>query len=450
MTVRSAAARVVSLVDEGRLTLAAALERERGGIADDRDRGLLVELATGTLRWRGQLDAVISQASNRPIAGTDPMVLAILRVAAYQLLHLDRVPDHAIVDEAVESTRALSRRHASGFVNAVLRALQRDDEHGALPPRPAETADRADQIAYLATSLSHPAWLVHRWIDRYGFTAAEEWCRFNNAAPTLTVRATPPADTARLLRALETAGVGATRATAVPDAITLAPGAFGRLPRDLRAQVTVQDEGSQLIAHTVRAERGLRCLDLCAAPGGKSTILWHDMRGSGLLVASDRRPSRLRLLGRELRHAGTPAAIVGLDATQPLPFPAVFDRVLVDAPCSGLGTLRRDPDIKWRRQVTDLPRFAGTQQTMLRHAAEAVRPGGWLVYSTCSSEPEENEEVVRAFLASDSRYAFRSQRDDPAAAETPFVDPSGCLRTLPFRDHLDAFFAAVLVRLEGT
>lgn len=446
-SVRHAAARVLHAVDGGHTTLAAELDRERASIADDRDRGLLGEMTTGALRWRAELDAVLAQTSLRAIDAIDPTIRAVLRVGAYQLLHLDRVPAHAAIDEAVESTRALGHPQAAGFVNAVLRGVQRGSTAKVLPPRPATSGGRQEQLAYLTTTLSHPAWLVERWMARHGFEACEAWCRFNNAAPSVTVRAASAADTAEVLEALEAAHAGAVRSAMARDAVTLPPGALGRLPAPLRDRIVVQDEASQLVAHVVGAGPGMRCLDVCAAPGGKTDVIWRDMGEAGVLVAADRRPGRIRLLQATLRRAGVPQRIVVLDATQPLPFDAVFDRVLVDAPCSGLGTVRRDPDLKWTRQEADLERFAVTQHVMLRRAGEAVRPGGLLVYATCSSEPEENEAVVAAFLASDRRFVVQpadtGQQNEGVGA---FVEGTGFLRTLPFRDGLDAFFAAVLVR----
>jgi 16S rRNA (cytosine967-C5)-methyltransferase len=433
-------------VDRGQTTLASELERARRNIDDERDRGLLVELTTGALRWRGELDGVIAGASGRAIDAIDPTARAILRVGTYQLLHLDRIPAHAAVDEAVESARHLGQPRAAGFINGVLRAIERGAGRKALPERPA-TSDGKQQAAYLATALSHPLWLVERWLTRFGFEQAEAWCRFNNMAPAVTVRSIEPAATATLLETLRATGIDAAEGQVVRDAITLPPGALGRLPPAIRESLHVQDEGSQLVAHVTGAAAGLRCLDLCAAPGGKTIVLWADMAGDGELVASDRRPSRVRLLRSMLARARVPARLVALDATATVPFRPVFDRVLVDAPCSGLGTVRREPDVKWSRHEGDLPRLAATQSLMLGRAAEAVRPGGRLVYATCSSEPEENERIVEAFLANDPRFVLERASLGPHVQDTgALVDESGYLRTLPFRDGLDAYFAAVLVR----
>jgi len=444
-SVRTTAARVLETVEAGRATLAAAIDRARAEVPDDRDRGLLLELTSGTMRWRGELDAILARASGRRVDDIERPVLQVLRIAAYQLRHLTRVPPHAVVDEAVESVRAVGRARAAGFANAVLRSLGRGIGADAVPARPAPGAQESRHIDYLATALSHPSWLVTRWLRRYGLDQAEAWCRFNNAAPTITIRPRSADDGGEVATAVLAAEPSAARSATMPDAIRLPPGALGRLPAALREALVVQDEGSQLVAHLVDTAPGLSCLDVCAAPGGKTTVLWRDMRAQGLLVAADRRRARVRLLGSTLRDAGVPATIVALDAAAALPFGAVFDRVLLDAPCSGLGTLRRDPDVKWARQETDLARLAATQKTMVVEAARTVRPGGRLIYATCSSEPDENEDVVLDFLGSDSRFAL-APPDTAAPVTRRFVDEQGFLRTLPYRDGLDAFFAAVLVR----
>jgi len=188
-------------------------------------------------------------------------------------------------------------------------------------------------------------------------------------------------------------------------------------------------------------------LDLCAAPGGKTMVLAADMSNEGRLIAGDLRPARIRLLRAILRQGAVTAPVIRLDATRPLPFARAFDRVLLDAPCSGLGTLRLNPDLKWIRSSSDLQSFARTQRSMLHNAAEVVLPGGTLLYATCSSEPEENDDVISAFLSSEHRFERRPVEPGPAVRSAEgLVDHDGYLRTLPFRDGLDAFFAARLVR----
>jgi 16S rRNA (cytosine967-C5)-methyltransferase len=445
---RFAAVNVLLAVERGRTTLAAEIERARRDLDDARDRALVIELATGTLRWRARLDALLAQCSRRPLDDVAPEVRAIVRVSAYQLDHLTRIPAHAILNDAVELTRALGTPRAAGFVNAVLRSFVR--RRPTLPARPPADADAKARIAYLATTMSHPAWLVTRWLDRYGFEATERWCEFNNASPSMSVRSTGRLAVTDLIAALQAAGIDARPAPHVADAIRLPPGALGRIPRALEAEILVQDEASQIVAHSVGAQPGERVLDLCAAPGAKTLVLSQDLNGRGLLVAADYRPSRVRLLAATLERTGVRAAVVALDARRPLPFRPVFDRVFVDAPCSGVGVVSRDPDLKWARNARELPAFARAQTTILRSAAGAVRPGGTLVYATCSSEPEENERVVETFRGADERFSLARAVPGPLVRNGPaFVDDAGHLRTLPFRDALDAFFAAVLVRRKG-
>lgn len=436
-SVRVRAARALVAVDRRRRTLAAELDHARRDLTDDRDRGLLMELTAGVCRWRGELDAVLEQCSARPLTAIDAETLATLRIALYQLRHLDRVPDHAAVHGAVEAAKTLAGDRAGGFVNGVLRGYLRSQAAITLPAPPGPDATRRQQLAYLSVTCSHPKWLVARWLDRYGYADTLAWCRFNNQPPDVTVRLLSSGIDAAPW--LGERGVTAAPGVLVPEMARLAPGVLGGLSAEIKAAVAVQDEGSALVAHVVGAQPGDQVLDVCAAPGGKSVVMWNDMRQDGLIVSGDIRPARLHLLRQTLRTGGAPPRVVGIDATEPLPFEARFDRVLVDAPCSGLGTLRRDPDIKWSVTLEQLPAFAATQLAIVKQAAEVVRPGGTLVYATCSSEPDENERVVDEFLRQDSRFTRVPWTGAGA-------DADGCLRTSPVRDGLDAFFAARLVR----
>jgi 16S rRNA (cytosine967-C5)-methyltransferase len=442
---RVAAARALLDVEARRVTLGAALERARRGFTDGRDRALVTELATGVCRWRNELDAWIEHASHRAPAEIDADARAMLRIGAYQLAHLDRVPDHAVVNESVEGVRTLGAPRAAGFVNAVLRRLAQSRITSALPKPPGASATPAAHVRYLSIAQSHPAWLVERWIVRHGLDAAAAWCAFNNASPAMTLR--PLDDVAAVLAALGAAGIPASAAPWVYGAIQVPAGEIGRVPPELAARVAVQDEASQIVAHVVGATPGDRVLDLCAAPGGKTVILDRAAGPDGLVVAGDVRSKRVNLLRTTLAHAHARARVLTLDATRALPFAAVFDRVLLDAPCSGLGTLRRDPDLKWTRTADDLAPLADVQRRMIARAADAVKPGGRLVYSTCSSEPEENDAIVAGLL--DARRDFHLEpavAGDRVPNGARLLDELGYLRTLPFRDGLDAYFAAVLVR----
>jgi 16S rRNA (cytosine967-C5)-methyltransferase len=442
---RVAALEVLLALERGQTTLSAELARHRRRLRDARDRGLVGEIVSGTLRWRARLDALLAPCSRQPIDALEPAVRAALRFACYQLEYLDRVPAHAVVDDAVELTRAAGHSSAAGFVNAVLRTFLRRRSALMLPARP-DTTDRQAALSYLSVTLSHPEWLVARWLDRHGFEQTERWCLFNNQAPEITIRAAPGRSLASLLSALHAIGIEATSAPFVEDAARLPPGALGEIPDALLADFVIQDEGSQIVARTVGAAPGLRVLDLCAAPGVKSMMLAEDLGGRGL-VAADRRPARVRLLSQTLKAADLAVPVVALDATEPLPFGRMFDRVFVDAPCSGLGVLRRDPDLKWSRLPADLPRLAERQVAMLDRAAGVVQDDGVLLYATCSSEPEENEDVVRQFLERNREFRRRPSVPGPRVSHGDrLVDEAGHLRTLPFRDGLDAFFAAALVR----
>ena len=440
---RLAAARALLSLERGRTTLTAEMERERTDIPDVRDRALFLEITAGTMRWRAEIDACIAAASRRSIDDLMPEVRAVLRSGAYQLLHLDRVPAHAAVSESVEVVRAIGQPRAAGLVNAVLRRLTGPNARRALPPKPADGAGVTAVLDYLSVSLSHPRWLVQRWLNRVGFEATERWCLFNNAPPHITVRPVAAVSTDDLRGQFSEADVAATPSRFVDRALQLAPGGLGRLDAALRESLIVQDEGSLLVALGAGVTEGETVLDACAAPGGKTLVFAEAVGASGRVIASDIRPARVATLRAQLQRAAHRVPILALDVSSPLPFEAVFDRVILDAPCSGLGTLRRDPDIKWSRQESDLGPFAVAQSKMLDQAAAAVRPGGRLIYATCSSEPDENESVVDAFLKRTPAFAVEpiSHPIDPR-----LISARGFLETLPPRDELDAFFAAKLVR----
>lgn len=438
---RVAAARVLVALERQRTTLAAELERCRPSTTDSRDQALYQELVLGTTRRRSQLDARLRPHLRRPIGSLQPELRAILRVAAYQHDHLTRVPPHAIVNESVEAARSLGHPRAVGFVNAVLRNMMRAGKKNS--PQKMDPAS----IAELAEAHSHPEWLLRRWVERAGVDASIRWCEFNNVGGATTVRPVG-GEAARLIAALREQGIEAEPARFVIDAIHLEPGALGRVPPSLRDELIVQDEGAQLVALACDVRENDRVLDVCAAPGGKATLLARLAGEGGFVVAGDNRSARVALLRETVLRSRTRAAVLALDAEGPLPFRDTFDRVLLDVPCSGLGVVRRDPDIKWSRSEASLATFAASQRRMVKHAADVVAPGGALLYATCSSEPDENEDVVHHFLR--VRPDFRI---DPirfpagkVASADSLVDDDGFLRTRPDRHRLDAYFAARLVR----
>lgn len=443
---RTAAYHALRAVAGDRADLPAALARSRQHLSDERDRGLAAEIAAGTLRWQRSLDFLIEHFAKRPLRRIDPDVTTILRLSLYQLLHLDRVPASAVVDDAVDLTRAARKGSATGFVNAVLRSTLRERHRLPLPPRPEAAAGRAARLAYLGITHSHPDWLVARWLDRHGFEAAERWVQFNNETPRLALRAnTLLARRDAVAVALAAKGVETEPARHAPDGLIVTTGNPLRWPAD--GSFFVQDEASQLVSLAVAAAPGQRVLDLCASPGGKTIAMAADIGESGIVVATDVRPRRVALLQDTVRSSRAQhVRVVRVPPVGPLPFSARFDRVLVDAPCSGLGTIRRDPDIRWRRAESDLPALARDQLALLVRAADLVTPGGRLVYATCSSEPEENTAVVDVFLRERADFELFDLRIDHAAPLVPFLDARGRMRTRPFEHGLEAFFAAALLR----
>jgi len=432
---RAAAFRVLQQVDSGAL-LSDALVRERDGLPDPRDRALVTELATGTLRWRGALDHELAAASSRPWREVDTAIRNILRLGAYQVRHLDRIPARAAVDDAVTLTRVAGQARAAGFVNALLRRLTRT--------QPA--AHRGGSNEALAAELSHPPWIVSRWLQRYGPDALAQWATFNNTPAPLTLRTNTLAGTRdELVRVLAAEGVVVRPTQYARDGLIVLEGHPVDGPAARAGRFVVQDEASQLVGELAVSFAVSRALDTCAAPGGKTLMLAARLTRAALVVAADRRPRRLRVLRQTLKRAGAVnVKLVQIDSRRGLPFAAAFDLVLVDAPCSGLGTLRREPDIKWRRTEAELSQLAAAQGDMLDAAARAVAPDGHLVYATCSSEPEENEAVIEGFLERTPTFAKVTPVVSGGLAQV--IDRNGHLRTYPHVHGLEAFFAAVLKR----
>jgi 16S rRNA (cytosine967-C5)-methyltransferase len=352
------------------------------------------------------------------------------------------------VDDAVDLAKRAGKRSASGFVNAVLRTISRRRASLPLPSRPLDLADRDAALKYLSVTLSHPRWLAARWYERLGLEGAAAWMAFNNSPGSVTLRANRLHTTRdALIERLAADQIEVHPTTFAPDGVVIDEGHPLRGVLQEQGWFVVQDEASQLVTLLAGDRPIERVLDTCASPGGKTTALAALMEDRGLLIACDIRERRLDLLRRTVAASGaTNVRIVQADLLQRLPFGAMFDCVLVDAPCSGLGTLRRDPDIRWRRREQDLPGLAAAELTMLQHAAESVAPGGRLIYATCSSEPEENEGVADAFLAATPGFAPLHAGQATSRLAAALIDRRGHLRTQPQPHGLEAFFGAVFER----
>jgi 16S rRNA (cytosine967-C5)-methyltransferase len=408
------------------------------------DHGLATELVMGVLRWRSRLDRQLAPASAQPLQKLDLEVLTALRLAAYQLAFLDRVPAHAALHESVELVKRARKRSAAPYVNAVLRKLSASAaKHDALPDSPPEK--EPESAAALAERFAHPPWLVERWVDRYGVDAARLICEYNQQVPQTSIRR-PMADHEA---ALAQAGIKLAPGRLLTSAARVVAGDLTATASFREGRVSIQDEASQLVAALVGEAASI--LDCCAAPGAKTRALAERNPGS-FIVAADLHPHRARLLAKLLaeRHVH----VVAADAVH-LPFTRQFERVLADVPCSGTGTLAHHPEIKWRLQPADLDDLQRRQLAILRSAMAQVAPGGRIVYSTCSLEPEENENVVQAALAEFEAFHAVPCRDEllklTQRGELAWTNPASLtdgpyLRTLPGTHPCDGFFAAVLER----
>ncbi len=426
-TARPLALSVLTALRRGHGTLADALAADEIERLDARERAFLHELVLGTLRRRGWLDHVLAELSARPRSRPKPAVRDVLRLGAYQLLYL-RVPAHAAVSESVALARAADPRGgAAGFVNAVLRRLEREGP----PPEP-DPAN--DPLRWLISAGSLPRWLAERWLARLGPVAAIARARALLEAPPTFLRFNPRVPRAR--QDAEAAGL-VVRATAVPDVWEATAGPLAELAA--RGLIYVQDLGSQVVARLAAAPGTV--LDACAAPGGKALLVADAVAPAGRVVAAEVAPRRLRTLAALQRRWGADnLLVVGADGLRP-PFRRGFDTILVDAPCSGLGTLARHPDIRWRLGPEDVERHGRRQRALLDSLLPLVCPGGRLVYATCSVEDEENEGVLQPFLA--AHPELQPEELPPWAQRFgagPFVKMN------PARERGDAFFAAPLWR----
>jgi 16S rRNA (cytosine967-C5)-methyltransferase len=405
------------------------------------DHNLATELVMGVLRWRSALDATLAPASSKPLQTLDPEVLIALRLGAYQLGWLDRVPAHAAIHESVELVKRARKRSAAPFANAVLRKL-------SAKPRPHAGTDSilaATAPEVLAASSAHPEWLVSRWISQFGLATARIMCAFDQVIPTTTVRLR---DTT-------------VEATLVERHIGLAPGELlASARRVIRGDITrtselamqrfaIQDEASQLVAALVG--RGQRILDACAAPGGKTWSI-ADRNPHAMVTAVELHSHRAELLRKRVPCANV--AVVHGDLRD-VPLGEPFDRVLVDSPCSGTGTLARNPEIKWRLRPEDLCDLQSRQLAILQAAMHHVGRDGRLIYATCSMEREENELVIERVLAAEPAFHVidcsleleRLRREGELIASVDALLSGPYLRTVPGIQHSDGFFAAILQRV---
>jgi 16S rRNA (cytosine967-C5)-methyltransferase len=401
------------------------------------DRALCYEIVMGVLRHQLWLDKLLEHYTGRGAGRLDAPVRRALRMGLYQLRFLSRIPPSAIVNESVNLAHMARVRSASGLINAALRRAAREPEYDP-------AANLSDEVERAAVRHSHPLWLVKRWVDWLGLAEAERLAEANNLAPPVAFRVVRRRDEdGRVLDELRAAGAVLTESAVAPSAWRVEGGAALVRRMALEGRIYIQDEASQLVAHVLGAKPGELILDACAAPGSKTTHVADMADDRALIVAGDLYGHRLRaLLDSAARQGLKNIRAVTHDAARALAFaPETFDRVLVDAPCIGTGTLRRNPEIRWRITAEDLPVLQDRQALILRNSARMVGPRGRLVYSTCSVEPEENEAVLARFLAEESGW-----RQIQAPVPETLLSDDKAVRTWPHRDGSDGFFMAVLER----
>jgi len=402
------------------------------------DRGLCTELVMGVLRWRSVLDNAIAKASSKTVSRLDAEVRIALQLAIYQFKFLERVPSHAAVNESVELVKRARKRSAVPFANAVLRKASGDTER----PKPPATGA---PIREIAASYAHPTWLVERWSKAYGPLVAERVCAFDQQVPVTAIRLSDAASEDEI----RSEGVELAPGELLTRTRRVVSGDVTRTKAYAEHRIAIQDEASQLVALIVG--RGIRILDCCAAPGSKTAALaWHNPEAQ--IVAAEIHPHRAALLRERVPQRNV--EVLTADATA-LPYGAEFDRVLVDVPCTGTGTLARNPEIKWKLRVEDIADLRNRQLSILRAAMGHVAPGGRLVYSTCSLESEENASVVEEALQAASGFQLLDAAEELsrlrdahelAWAETTSLTRGKYLRTLPGMHPSEGFFAAILQR----
>jgi 16S rRNA (cytosine967-C5)-methyltransferase len=443
-TPRSLAVDILNRIDEAGLFAEPLLDQALSGdrLTNIHDRHLLTEIVYGTLRKRGRIDGIIARFYKGDMAGMETGVKNILRTAVYQLLFTDRIPPFAIVNEAVKIAK-ISHRASSGLVNAILRNIIRQPENIPGPDFSKYPAAHISQVH------SHPLWLVERWLKQFGPEETLAICRANNDIPPLSVRINRLKTTREPVMADLGQSVFETRKTAFsPDGLILSGGAVSlrETPSYREGHLQIQDEASQLITCLVDPKPGMAVLDACAGAGIKTSHLAERMQNRGRILALDRSGQKLKALRANMKRLGITIVETSIKDVSEDPddaLPGAFDRVLVDVPCSGLGTLRRNPEIKWRIRPADIDDFSFLQKRLLDQAARCLKRGGTLVYSTCTLTPEENETVIRDFLSRSGDFHLENPPDFVPAS---MVTEEGFFKTRPDLHGTDGFFGAILRR----
>jgi len=424
------------------------LHARLAGETDAREAALVTELVMGTLRWQRTLDFFIERYTKRAAAKLDTEVLVALRMGVYQLRHLQRIPVRAAVNESVELARRARKSSAAALVNAVLRRASAEKDK---PPADCLLGD-LDPVKKLAIEYSHPTWMAERWLRKFGQEKTIQLLEWNNRAPAQAISIVNPLRAAETVESLKNEAFEIAAGRLLKNALIIRKGNVTSAAAFQNGSIAIQDEASQMIPLLLDVSPGNSVLDLCAAPGGKTIALAREVGASGFVVACDIHESRLRMMRERFEFTGMKnVRLVALDGTRALPFMGKFDRILVDAPCSGTGTLARNPEIRWRLRAEDLAALHLRQVALLTSALNALAERGRLIYSTCSLESEENEMVVEEVLAANREFRTEPvQIPEGRLAEGmqagEVIEENGALNTFPPAHHTDGFFAAAIRR----
>lgn len=438
--VRGFAVKILNRIDRTDAYLDKLLEIElKNSNLSGPDKALLFEIVHGVMRWMGRIDWILNGFYKGQFSKVVPNIKNALRVALYQILFLDKIPDYAAVNEAVDFVKKLQGQKYADLANAVLRNIIRSKETIRYPNA------NEDIVGYLSAYYSHPSWMVKRWLNRFGRESTEKLLNINNNKPSHSLRinglVTNKEEFCKLLESVDLKYseskylnnfLRLNILTNITDWEYFTKGFF-----------TIQDESTGFPVLLLEAKPGMRILDLCAAPGGKTAFIADLMENKGEIIALDRFESRLKILQKNLnRLSVTSVKTIAIDALE-FEDSDGFDSVLVDAPCSGLGTLTKKPDLKWKKDLGDIRKIVNIQYDLIRKGASLVKVGGTLVYSTCTIEPEENQEIISKFLSENSNFELF---DASKLFNKELVCNEGFVCTYPHIHGIDGSFAAKLIR----
>lgn len=448
LTAREAALEVLTRVEEDRsysnLLLNQVLQKHP---LDRADVGLATELVYGTIARLNTIDYFLNRFVNKGIGKLQPWVKCLLRLSFYQLYYLERIPDHAVVSEAVNIAKRKGHQGISGMVNGVLRNVLRSKADLVLP-------DGLSEVARISLTHSHPEWLVARWISQWGVELTEQICAANNEPPHVSIRANTMLNSReQLLKELRSSGMEAEASPLAPSGILIrGAGNMALHPGYKEGRFSIQDASSMLVAEAVDPKPGMKVLDCCAAPGGKTTHLAEKMSDNGSILACDLHEHKEKLItdqAKRLELSSIATLVTDAQELERYASEASFDRILLDAPCSGLGVIRRKPDLKWVKQENEIQEISELQYRLLTKVYRLLKPGGVLVYSTCTIEYAENEGIVRRFLKEHPDFELEpfpeGRLPDSQAAVRPQSSP-GMVQILPHEYHSDGFFIARMRR----